>query len=268
MFVAQTAALYGYEPFGFGFYHVKDKTWQDCFTEGGIYLRCLKFYHTLYLEGLLDPDSITQGYNEAISKYHQGVNLFSIFDYMGSLLYNTQEHMEEGHFMASVVAKDITPLVYEESIYGSDTIWAIGANASYPEECMEVINWLFTPEGSKVMEFGPQGVTGNLEEEGNSKLSASSISWNDGAVVDTELSSYVVVPASMYEMAERSEELDFIWSQVALSINKYSWNAIYSNSEEEFLDNIEKMKEEVKAYGYQDCVDFCLAETAKRSIME
>lgn len=170
--------------------------------------------------------------------------------------------------MSSVVAKDITPLVYEESIYGSDTIWAIGANASYPEECMEVINWLFTPEGSKVMELGPQGDIQNLDEEGNSQLSASTISWNEGSEVEKEVSSYVVVPSTMYEMAERSVELDLVWSQVAQSINKYSWNAIYSNSEEEFMDNIEKMKQEVISYGYQDCVNFCLDEANKRSIME
>jgi multiple sugar transport system substrate-binding protein/putative aldouronate transport system substrate-binding protein len=268
MFVSQTAALYGYEAFGFGFYNVKEKQWQDCLAEDGIYLRCLRFYNSLYREGLLDPDSMTQGYSEAVSKYKQGVNLFSIFDYMGSLLYNTQEHLDQGYSMASVKAKDMTPLVYEESIYGSDTIWAIGANASYPEECMEVINWLFTPEGSKLMELGPQEITDNLKEEGYPKLSASTISWNEGSGLEGDITSYAVVPASMYEMGERSEELDIIWSQVALSINNYSWNAIYSKSEEEFMDNIEKMKQEVQTYGYQDCVNFSLDEAAKRSIME
>ena len=65
-------------------------------------LEMLKFFNTLYQRGLLDPDSMTQTYNEMIDKVLNGGVFFSIFNYAGSLAYNTEEHIKDDKMMLTM----------------------------------------------------------------------------------------------------------------------------------------------------------------------
>lgn len=164
MFVKATAALYGYDEFGIGLYDVETQTWQDALADGGMYLRCLKFYNQLFQRGLLDPDSMTQGWDGAQEDYTGGVAFFSIFSYLASSQYNTPEHLEQGKAMYALAAEDQKTINYGLNVFGSSRVWTIGAQTQYPELCMEIINWLSTPEGRMVSEYGPQGVTWDYDE--------------------------------------------------------------------------------------------------------
>lgn len=166
MFVKATAALYGWDEFGFGLYNVNTQEYQDCLAEGSMYLRCLKFYNDLYQRGLLDPDSSTQTFDNVTEDYTDGVAFFNIFAWMGAMSYNTAEHLAEGKYMAALPAEDSQPLVYGCNIYGNDRIWAIGANTEYPELCMAIINWLSTPEGCMTYNYGPKDVCWYYDENG------------------------------------------------------------------------------------------------------
>lgn len=166
MFVKATAALYGYEEFGFGLYNVNTQTYEDALADDGMYLRCLKFYNQLFQKGLLDPDSSTQTYDNVIEDYTDGAAFMNIFAWMGAMSYNTQEHLDAGKAMLAVPAEDFAPMVYGCNIYGGNRIWTIGANTEYPELCMAIINWLCTPEGVMTTEYGPQGVTWDYNADG------------------------------------------------------------------------------------------------------
>jgi multiple sugar transport system substrate-binding protein/putative aldouronate transport system substrate-binding protein len=170
MFVKSTAALYGYEEFGIGLYDQTTQTWQDCLQEGGMYLRCLKFYNTLFQKGLLDPDSLTQRWDGAQEDYTGGVSFFSIFDYLGSAQYNTPDHLNAGKAMYALAAEDQKTLTNGLNVFGGNRVWTIGANTQYPEVCMEIINWLSTPEGRMIGEYGPKGVTWDYDENGKTFL--------------------------------------------------------------------------------------------------
>jgi len=166
MFVKATAALYGWDEFGFGLYNVNTQEYEDCLADDSMYLRCLKFYNNLYQRGLLDPDSSTQTYDNVIEDYTDGAAFMNIFAWMGAVSYNTPEHLAEGKAMMAVPAEDSQPLVYGCSVYGGNRIWAIGANTEYPELCMAIINWLCTPEGSMTNQYGPKDVTWTYDENG------------------------------------------------------------------------------------------------------
>jgi len=167
MFVKSTAsAYYGYDEFGFGLYDPETQTYHDCLEENGPYLTALKFYNTLYQKGLLDPDSQTQGYDGMSADYQNGTAFLNVFNFMGSALYNSDEHLSEGKAMYSVIPTDARPIVYGQSIYGGNRIWSIGANTEYPELCMAIINWLSTPEGRMTSEYGPEDVCWYYDEEG------------------------------------------------------------------------------------------------------
>lgn len=170
MFVKATAALYGWEEFGFGLYNVNTQEYQDCLQDDSEYLRCLRFYNQLYRKGLLDPDSSTQTYQNVVEDYTDGAAFFNLFAWMGAIAYNTQDHLNAGKAMLPVPAEDSKPLVNGCNIYGNDRIWTIGANTEYPELCMAILNWLSTPEGVMVMEYGPQGVTWDYNADGKTEF--------------------------------------------------------------------------------------------------
>lgn len=171
MFVKATATnFFGLDEFQFGFYDADTGEFEDCLKEGGHYERCLKFYNTLYQQGLLDPDSMTQGYDGCMEDYQDGGAFFCIFNWMGATQYNTNEHMAEGKKLLPVVAKNQDTLVYGLGQSGSNRIWSIGAKSQYPELCMAIINYLCTPEGRLDYEYGPQGVCWEWLDNGKAEL--------------------------------------------------------------------------------------------------
>ncbi len=171
MFVKATATnFFGLDEFHFGFYDADTGAFEDCLQEGGHYERCLKFYNTLYQQGLLDPDSMTQGYDGCMEDYQDGGAFFCIFNWMGATQYNTDEHMAEGKKLLPVVAANQDTLVYGLGQSGSNRIWSIGAKSQYPELCMAIINYLCTPEGRLDYEYGPQGVCWEWLDNGKAEL--------------------------------------------------------------------------------------------------
>jgi multiple sugar transport system substrate-binding protein/putative aldouronate transport system substrate-binding protein len=167
MYVKSTAtAYYGYDEFGIGLYDPDTGDFYDCLQEGGPYLRCLKFYNSLYQAGLLDPDSMTQTYDVMSPKVQAGGTFFSIFNYSGYMLYNTEDHIAENKMMRSLTPTNASPILYGMSVLGANRVWTIGAKTEYPELCMEIINYLCTPEGRMTMEYGPQGVCWDYDEDG------------------------------------------------------------------------------------------------------
>ncbi|MBQ7981560.1 MAG: extracellular solute-binding protein, partial [Oscillospiraceae bacterium] len=171
MYVKAFATCYwGYDEMGFGLYDVENGDFHYALEEGGPYLESLKFFNKLYQAGLIDPNSMTQTYNEMSEKVTAGGTFFSIFDYAGSQLYNTDVHLEEGKAMYPMVPNDATPLCYGMNVLGGNRMYTIGANTEYPELCMAIINYLTTPEGYMTYNYGPKDLCWYYDEEGNSCL--------------------------------------------------------------------------------------------------
>lgn len=171
MFVKSTAsAYYGYDEFGFGLYNPTDQTYHPCLEENGPYLTCLKFYNTLYQRGLLDPDSQTQKYDGMVEDYQNGTAFLNVFNFLGSAMYNSEAHAAEGKMMAPCPPTEATPICYGQNIYGGNRPWTIGAKTEYPELCMAILNWLSTPEGRMVAEYGPKDVCWYYDENGKTQF--------------------------------------------------------------------------------------------------
>ena len=167
MYVKALASAYtGYDEMGYGLYNSENGEFYDCLDENGPYMQSLRFFNRLYRDGLLDPDSMTQTYDTMMAKVSKGNVFFSIFDYAGSQLYNTAEHVSQNKYMDPLVPADASVAVYGLSTGGNDRIWSIGANALYPEKCMQVINWLHTPEGAMTIWYGIKGLMWDYDENG------------------------------------------------------------------------------------------------------
>lgn len=167
---AMATAYYGYDELALGLYDPTNGKYHDALEENGPYLEMLKWFSDLYQDGLIDPDSMTQTYDEMIAKVQNGGTLFSIFNYSGSLGYNTKEHTSAGKLMYCMKPEDASPIVYGMNTQGGDRIWSIGAKTEYPEKCMEIINYLSTPEGRMTMEYGPKGYTWDYDDQKHAYL--------------------------------------------------------------------------------------------------
>jgi multiple sugar transport system substrate-binding protein/putative aldouronate transport system substrate-binding protein len=168
MYVKSTAtAYYGYDEFGVGLYNPTTGEFIGALDDDSPYIEMIKFYNKLYQNDLVDPDSMTATYDTAIEKVKKGGTFFSIFNYSGYLAYNTETHTSENKMMKSLVPTEATPIVYGMNVLGGNNYWSIGAKTEYPELCMEIIDYLCTPEGRMTFEYGPQGVTWDYDEDGN-----------------------------------------------------------------------------------------------------
>ena len=158
-------AFYGYDELGFGYYNPQNGEFLSCLDDDGVYMECLRFFNKLYRAGLLDPNSSSQTYDKMSEKLKNGGTFWSIFNYAGSMAYNTDKHMSEGKYMYTMVPEDATPIVYGLGSTGGIRLWTVGNYTKYPEKCLEILDWLATPEGSMTMWYGPKGLTWDYNEE-------------------------------------------------------------------------------------------------------
>ncbi len=167
MYVKSFATAYhGYDEMGFGLYDVETGKYHHATEEGGPYLESLKFFNDLYQDGLIDPNSMTQTYNEMSEKVTNGGTFFSIFNYAGSALYNTEEHTAAGKYMYTMTPDEATPIAYGMNVMGGNRVWTIGSKTEYPELCMAIINYLTTPEGYMTYCYGPKDLCWYYDDEG------------------------------------------------------------------------------------------------------
>ncbi len=329
---ALASGYYGYDEMELGLYDASSGEYHGALEKDGPYIEMLRFLNKLYRKGLLDPDSMTQTYVEMSAKMINGGCYFSLFDYSGSNYFNNSAHIAENKIMLPVLPETAAPAVYELSKFGGQQVWCIGADTKYPELCMEIINWLCTPEGFMTMEYGKQGTNWDYDENGypflteiglkgmtdgaspetkdengytfnqgqcqinnttwardalNPDSNGATYNWSnwdeDRSVPRCEAEEnwrkhysaksvgdylkhryYSLIPASTFSNIAKDDEYDIIIAQVSQCIVNYSWNAVYSETEEEFENNIGAMIERGYAYGYENCLEWARKNAAER----
>lgn len=171
----QFANMLGYDEIPDTTVYVKadEEKYYDFLSEDSWYMKSLKLYYEANQLGLVDPDSMTQKFDDVVAKYKDGRMLFSWFPWLGAANYNTPERTAEGKGFALVPFKD--ELMYSTgfNVYGGNGIIAIGAKAKEPARIMEFINWMYTPEGAMIsagsgtaVPNGPQGLTWDIDSNG------------------------------------------------------------------------------------------------------
>lgn len=143
--------------------------------ENSFYKRALHFYFEANQRGLLDPDSMSQNYEDIVDKFSEGRILFSWFSWLyGS--YNSEENQnnpEKVDGMASVVAEDMKLYKAPNQTIGRQWYFAISRNCSDVDAALELMNWLYDPQVQRYLTSGPQGVTWDYNEKGEPEI----INW-------------------------------------------------------------------------------------------
>ena len=159
-------SIFGYEPVGIGHYDATGEMYYGALDEDSPYISMLKYFNLLYQNDLLDPASAENDYDAALEMMRKGATFASLFSYLGAE-YNTEEHIADGKIMRGFLPETATPVVWGLSTEGDGKNYiSIGANTEYPELCMELIDYLVSPEGRMEQLYGPKGVTWDYDEEG------------------------------------------------------------------------------------------------------
>src|SRR5690606_36485571 len=108
---SMATAYYIYDVHHVGLYNPKYGEYCDALIENGLYLEMLRFVNKLYQNNLLDPNSLTQTWDQMSEKVKADGTFFSIFNFAGSAAYNTTEHMNQGKMMLPLVPEDAAPAV-------------------------------------------------------------------------------------------------------------------------------------------------------------
>jgi putative aldouronate transport system substrate-binding protein len=153
----------GFNPGGFSLISADKDEVQGILDENGIYLRTLKMYFDANQMGLVDPDSLTQKFDDAQNKMKDGQVLFSIFSWQDDV-YKTPERLEQGKGFHLVPFKEERNFSVGFNPYGGDRFWAIGSKTKHPERVMEFIDWMYSPAGYMASNYGPEGMLYDLKD--------------------------------------------------------------------------------------------------------
>lgn len=148
-----------------------EEKYYDMLSDESWYMKSLKLYFDANQMGLVDPDSLSQKFEDVVGKYKDGRILFSWFPWLGAANYNTQERLDQGKGFALVPFKGEKVYSYGFNQFGGNWIMSIGNKAKHPERIMELINWMYTPEGAMLsagggtsVPNGPKGLTWDIKD--------------------------------------------------------------------------------------------------------
>lgn len=163
------AGMHGYEeddgvnPGGFTLTSADKEDIQGLLDEDGYYMRALKMYFDANQMGLVDPDSLTQNFDTVVDKIRDGQILFVWFSWLDDA-YNTPEREAEGKGFHLVPFEEERAFSNGFDPYGGSSVWSIGSKTKYPERVLELIDWLYSPEGTMVSNYGPEGMAWELKD--------------------------------------------------------------------------------------------------------
>ncbi len=245
----------GFNPGGFTLVSADKDEAQGILDEGGLYLRALKLYFDANQMGLVDPDSLTQKFEDASNKMKDGQILFSMFSWQDDV-YSTPERLAAGKGFELVPFSEERDFSNGFNPYGGDRFWSIGSKTKYPERVMEFIDWMYSPEGYMTSNYGPEGMVYELKDGkpvltalGEQALPANDTpipnefgggNWKDGRNQLTNSFKFTAVNP------ETGEPYDYqLWSsQLAKPSNKVdeSWTkAMNATSAKDYLEKNNKL---------------------------
>lgn len=311
----------------------------DILDKDGAYDQALRFLNQLYRDGLLDPDSRNNTYEEVVIKVVGGQTLWSLTDYMGSGCYNGGSDLDEGKAMYPLVPDDAILAAYQPPRVQWDHFIAVNAKTAHADLCKRLVDYLSSPTGMMEMKYGPEGLFWYYDEEGKTHFTETGRNWYESEfrydfVIGTDEKEYEMYDGMQYgdgeprlyfqpfmdydinpdtgekydaeywesyvpkqetdntlwetwkadhhatQIQSYLEEREKIriysgdgftdkkkpksWKAVSKIIVQGSWDAVYADSEAEFVKCFEKMSKKAYQADYQECMEYSTAQVKER----
>ena len=159
-------AYYGHGQFGFLDVDYATNEFSSIFAEDGLYKRWLQLLFDANQLGLVDPDSLSQRWNDYLDKHTAGRALYSNWSW-GFGNYNTPERVEAGIGFQPVYVQDVKIERGSGPNYiGSAWPYAISKNTQNLDAALRFVNWMYSHDGLWLMEYGEQGIYWDVDADG------------------------------------------------------------------------------------------------------
>ena len=126
-------------------------------VEDGVYMQFLDFCFALNQLDLLDPDSLTQRFDDYMGKVGDGRTIMTAFGDWGVPTFNTYEQKQKGVGYMPIPLMDVPYKIGGTQPIGNQ--WTIGVSSAteYPEKCMEFVNYFYDYDANMFAVNGVQG---------------------------------------------------------------------------------------------------------------
>ncbi|MBT1160790.1 extracellular solute-binding protein [Bifidobacterium sp. SO1] len=146
---------------------------QPLLEDNSLYLQGLKWANSIYQDGMLDPDSATQTWDDYLKKAEKGQSAMWIYGYMGNLNYNpVNKDMTAQNKGYERVSNDSLNVAENVSKIGGTEgwFWGVTKNAKNQTGALKFLNWFYSDKGSFTFENGPEGVLWKMNADGKPEL--------------------------------------------------------------------------------------------------
>ena len=150
-----------------------NKKTEDILSDGSTYLQGLEWANEFYRDGLLDPDSATQTWDDYLKKAEKGQSAMWVYGYMGNLNYNpaNKDMTSQNKGYERIVNDELKFVEPTSTIGGSDGwYWAISSNAKNQAGAIKFLDYFYSDEGAFMFENGPEGVIWKMNDQGQPEL--------------------------------------------------------------------------------------------------
>ena len=178
MWNADLSSFFGWNAFGVAGPGRNDVAWQIdedgktvvCSMNLPGYKECLQWMHDAFAEGLVTDDFMNV-MNIAFDEYIYANETGMVSTNSNLLAGGGAERSGQPSYDLRAIPDPMKEKGMENTLaktsggVGASAI-AVSAQTNYPEECVEFMNWLYTPDGILVSCFGVEGETFYYDEEG------------------------------------------------------------------------------------------------------
>lgn len=124
-----------------------------------VFWKGVDFWYKANQKNLLDPESFTQNYEQALQKYQANRVLASVISFAtasASSYYTNQQIFDKG-FLGPIPITGSK--AYQKGIipYGNNYVYAIDASSEHADRAMELINWFYSTHGCMTVQNGVEG---------------------------------------------------------------------------------------------------------------
>lgn len=162
--------MYGMRDMGFSEVNMQDSSFKSIFDSDSMYKRSLQFLFDANQMGILDPDSMTQRYDDYVNKATAGRVLFSYWPW-GAGSFDTPEKAAQNiGFKPVFFEHEKQYSTAAPNHIGSGEYFAISAKTKNLDKALEFVDYMYSVEGLWRLYFGEQGVAWDLDENGKTYL--------------------------------------------------------------------------------------------------
>jgi ABC-type glycerol-3-phosphate transport system substrate-binding protein len=136
------------------------------YAADGPFWRGVSFYNKAYRAGILDKEAFTQKYADYQAKLKAGqlLTIHMGWELDGANAYFKAKGQTDKGFVAQVVDGATSQAYGLQSIVGLNDPWiVISKNAKNPERVIEFLDYLYSPEGTRLLLNGIQGQQWDIE---------------------------------------------------------------------------------------------------------